>query len=103
MEKPINVDIIKKAVGIPQNIFTGYGSKKTISVVSGLSLPFTYLSEIKEQVEAKYGERMMNRKVGAVLKELDFESGGMSVVQEKPIKKNINRLERLRGLRKGVN
>ena len=103
MEKPVNVDMVKKAVGIPQNIFTGYGSKKTISVVSGLSLPFTYLSEIKEQVEAKYGERMMNRKMGMVLKDFDFESGGMPVVQEKPMKKNLNRLERLRGLRLGVN
>lgn len=103
LEQPINVDMIIKATGIPQNVFVGYGSKKTISIVAGLSFPFTYLSEIREQVEERYGERIVQRKVGGILKDFDFECGGMIVVQEKPTKKNLNRLERLRGLRKGVN
>lgn len=103
LEKPVSVDGIIKAVGIPRNVFVGYGSKKTITIVSGLSYPFTYLSEIKEQVEERYGERIVNRKVGGMLKDFDFGSGVMPIVQEKPTKKNLNRLERLRGLRNGVN
>ena len=102
MDKPINVDMIIKATGIPQNVFIGHGSKKTITIISGLSYPFTYLSEIKEQVEERFGNRTVQRKVGGILKDFDFECTGMPVVQEKPTKKNLNRLERLRGLRKGV-
>lgn len=98
------MDAIIKAVGIPQNVFTGFGAKKTITIVSGLSFPITYLSEIREQAEEKWQERMQTRsKVGGQLKEVDFCNGGMPVVQEKPIKKKLNRLEMLRNIRNGGN
>ena len=102
IETPVKVDMIMKAVGIPQNVFTGYGAKKTITIVSGLSFPFTYISEIKEQAEEKYQERMQSRnKMGGMLKELNFGSP-VSAVQEKPIKKKLNRLEMLRNLQGGL-
>ena len=101
METPVKVDMIMKAVGIPQNVFTGYGAKKTITVVSGLSFPFTYISEIKQQAEEKYQERMQSRnKMGGMLKELNFGSP-VPIVQEVPKKKNLSRLEKLRNLQGG--
>lgn len=104
LEESVDVDAIIKAVGIPQNVFTGFGAKKTITIVSGLSFPITYLSEIREQAEEKWQERMQTRsKVGGQLKEFDFCNGGMPVVQEKPIKKKLNRLEMLRNIRNGGN
>ena len=101
MDSPINTDIIIKAVGIPQNIFNGYGAKKTITIVSGLSFPFTYISEIREQAEEKYQERMQSRsKMGGMLKELSFGSP-VPIVQEVPKKKNLSRLDKLRNLQGG--
>lgn len=100
-EEPVKVDMIKKAVGIPVNIFVGHGAKKTITILSGLSLPFTYLSEIREFAEEQYEERMQSRsKMGGMLKELNFGST-VPVVQEKPMKKKLSRLEMLRNLRGG--
>lgn len=104
LEESVDVDTIIKAVGIPQNVFVGYGSKKTATIVSGLSFPITYLSEIREQAEGKYQERMQSRsKISGQLRELDFCGTGMPVVQEKPTKKKMNRLELLRNLRNGGN
>ena len=101
METPVKVDMIMKAVGIPQNVFTGYGAKKTITVLAGLSFPFTYITELREQAEEKYQERMQSRsKVSGMLKELNFGTP-VSVVQEKPTKKKLNRLEMLRNLQGG--
>lgn len=97
MEKSVDIDLIKKAVGLPQNIFTGYGAKKTVSVVSGLSFPFTYLSEIKEQVEQRYEERIVNRKMGGQLVELEL-GGAIPIVKDPPPKKKTSRLEMLRNL-----
>lgn len=101
LEETVQVDRIKKAVGIPVNVFIGYGAKKTITIVSGLSLPFTYLSEIREYAEGQFEERMQSRsKMGGMLKELNFGSP-VPIVQEVPKKKNLNRLEKLRNMQGG--
>ena len=100
-EVSVKVDMIMKAVGIPQNVFVGYGAKKTVTVLAGLSFPFVHISELKEQAEEKFQERMHNRdKVSGMIKELDL-GNAVPMVQEKPMKKRLNRLERLRNLQGG--
>lgn len=72
-EEGISIEAIKKAVGMPQNVFTGYGAEKTITVLSGLSFPITYLLEIKENAEQQHKERLMSRKQTGQLGELKLE------------------------------
>lgn len=101
LEDGVDIDAILKATGIPQNIFQGFGAKKTITILSGLSFPVTYLSEIRENAEERYKERMESRnKMGGQLKEIEFISHN-PVVVDPPKKKNISRLNMLRNLRKG--
>lgn len=103
LEEGVDVDSIIKATGIPQNIFQGFGSKKTFTLLSGLSFPITYLSEIRVNAEERYKERMESRKkIGGELKELDFSNPTMPVVVDPPTKKNMSRLEMLKNLRKGI-
>ncbi len=102
LEEGVDVDAIIKATGIPQNIFSGYGAKKTITVLSGLSFPITYLSEIRENAEERYKERMERKKTGGELKEFEFFNPTMPVVVDPPTKKNMSRLEMLKNLRKGI-
>lgn len=100
----VDTEAIIRETGIPQNVFLGFNGKKTITVLSGLSFPISFLSKIREEAEKIWGDRMQTRsKINGQLKEFDFVNGGMSVVQEKPMKKRLNRLDTLRGLRKEAN
>lgn len=97
LDEGVDIDAIIKAVGIPQNIFQGYGAKKTITILSGLSFPITYLTEIKENAEETFKTRMENRDVGKTLKELTLNvSKQQSPKQE--LKKKLSRLDMLRAL-----
>lgn len=100
LEEGIDVDPIMKAVGIPQNIFQGYGAKKTITVLSGLSFPFTYLSEIRENAQLRYRERIESRSETGRLLELDLKEPEkeqkVSTVQPK-----VSRLDMLRRMKEG--
>ena len=103
-EITVDAEAVIKEVGIPQNVFLGFNGKKTITVLSGLSFPIGYLTKIREEAERIWGDRMQSRnKVGGILKDLNFDNTGIPVVQEPPTKRKLNRLELLRGLRKGVN
>lgn len=96
LDEGIDVDAIIKAVGIPQNIFQGYGAKKTITILSGLSFPITYLTEIKENAEEKYKERMEHRDDGRKLKALTLDEPKQQL--QKQSSRKVSRLEMLRAL-----
>ena len=96
-EDPVNIADIERAVGTPVITFIGYGSKKTITVLSGLSYPVSYLSELLNSAERKFQSRMDCRnKVGGKLREVTFSA--VPIVEEKPFKKKLSRLEMLRNL-----
>jgi len=96
LDEGIDVDAIIKAVGIPQNIFQGYGAKKTITILSGLSFPITYLTEIKENAEERYKERMEHRDDGRKLKALTLDEPKQQL--QKQSSRKASRLEMLRAL-----
>ena len=96
LDEGIDVDAIIKAVGIPQNIFQGYGAKKTITILSGLSFPITYLTEIKENAEEKYKERMEHQDDGRKLKALTLDEPKQQL--QKQSSRKVSRLEMLRAL-----
>ena len=97
LDEGVDIDAIIKAVGIPQNIFQGYGAKKTITILSGLSFPITYLTEIKENAEETFKTRMENRGAGSTLKELTLNVSNQQSPKQEP-KKKLSRLELLRAL-----
>ena len=96
VEGSASAEAIIKAVGIPQNIFQGYGAKKTITILSGLSFPITYLTEIKENAEEKYKERMEHRDDGRKLKALTLDEPKQQL--QKQSSRKVSRLEMLRAL-----
>lgn len=98
-EEGISVEPIKKAVGIPQNVFIGYGAKKTITVLSGLSFPITYLREIKENAEISYRERLKSRSSIGQLQELNLEFAVSTPNCNSSVQKKVSRLELLRQLK----
>ena len=97
MDEGIDVDAVIKAVGIPQNIFQGYGAKKTITILSGLSFPITYLTEIRENAEEQYKARMMSRSEGQKLQNLNLNEPKQHV-KEPQVKPKMRRLDMLRKL-----
>lgn len=100
----VDTDVIIKEVGIPQNIFLGFNGRKTITVLAGLSFPISYLTTIRKEAEKMWGMRMENRaKMGGMLKDFEFTNTVTPVVVDPPNKRKLNRLDTLRGLRKGVN
>lgn len=99
-EEGISIEPIKKAVGMPQNVFIGYGAKKTITVLSGLSFPITYLQEIKENAEARHKERLKSRNSVGQLQELNLESIVSVSGRSSSVQKKVSRLEMLRQLKK---
>ena len=99
-EEGISIEPIKKAVGMPQNVFIGYGAKKTITVLSGLSFPITYLQEIKENAELSHKERIKNRSNSGQLQELNLESIVPTPNCNSSVQKKVSRLEMLRQLKK---
>ena len=96
LDEGIDVDAIIKAVGIPQNIFQGYGANKTITILSGLSFPITYLTEFKENAEERYKERMEHRDEGRKLKALTLDEPKQQL--QKQSSRKVSRLEMLRAL-----
>lgn len=98
LEDGIDVNAIIKSVGIPQNIFQGYGAKKTITILAGLSFPITYLSEIRENAERQHRERMGNRKEGAKLQELKLDEN-IPKKESVPAETKVSRLEMLRKIK----
>lgn len=98
LEEGIDVDAVIKAVGVPQNIFQGYGAKKTITILSGLSFPITYLTEIKENAEEQHKARLESRNGGQKLLELNLnEPKRQSINQE--TKPKMSRLDMLRRMK----
>ena len=99
LEEGIDVDAIIKAVGIPQNIFQGYGAKKTITILSGLSFPITYLTEIKENAEEQYKARMESRRDGTKLQELNLNEPKEQKENNRDVEPKMSRLDMLRALK----
>ena len=97
LDEGIDVDAVIKAVGIPQNIFQGYGAKKTITILSGLSFPITYLTEIRENAEEQYKTRMMSRSEGQKLQDLNLNEPKQQA-KEPQVKPKMSRLDMLRKL-----
>lgn len=98
LDEGIDIDAVMKAVGIPQNIFQGYGAKKTITILSGLSFPITYLSEIRENAEEQYRARMESRSVGKELQELNLNNTKQRN-ETKGSRPKVSRLDMLRRLK----
>lgn len=98
LEGGIDVDAVIKAVGIPQNIFQGYGAKKTITILSGLSFPITYLTEIKENAEEQYKARLESRIGGHKLLELNLNEPKQQL-HKQAAKSKMSRLDMLRKIK----
>ena len=99
LDDGIDIDAVIKAVGIPQNIFQGYGAKKTITILSGLSFPITYLTEIKENAEEQYKSRLESRSGGRMLQELNLDEPKKQMESKKEPKPKMSRLDMLRKLK----
>ena len=53
---------IIKAVGTPENIFTGYNGSVNITCLSGLSYPIEYIKKLGQSATAEQKQRMDKRK-----------------------------------------
>ncbi len=100
LDDGIDVDAVIKAVGIPQNIFQGYGAKKTITILSGLSFPITYLTEIKENAEERYKARLESRNGEHKLQELNLNEPKQQAKNQE-MKPKLSRLDMLRKINAG--
>jgi hypothetical protein len=91
----VDEDILCKTVGIPQNVFKGYGRSSILVAMGGLSFPIDHIKNLGKLAEREYTERMSNRKETGMLGELSF---GESKVAREEKKKKPSRLEQLRQL-----
>lgn len=98
LEDGIDIDAVIKAVGIPQNIFLGYGARKTITILSGLSFPITYLSEIKENAELQHKARLESRGAVHKLSDINLDVPKRQAENRKEAKPKMSRLDMLRAL-----
>lgn len=98
LEDGIDIDAVIKAVGIPQNIFQGYGARKTITILSGLSFPITYLSEIKENAELQHKVRLESRGAAHGLADINLDIPEGHTESRREAKPKMSRLDLLRAL-----
>lgn len=99
-ESNVDTEAIIREVGVPQNVFLGFNGKKTITILSGMSFPRSYLNEVKESAERIFEQRMLNRgKVGGRLEDLEFVV--TPIAEETPVKRKVNRLEMLKSIQGG--
>ena len=62
---------IIKAVGTPENIFTGYNGSVNIACLSGLSYPIEYIKKLGQSATAEQKQRMDKRKSTSLLDDLE--------------------------------
>lgn len=98
LEKEIDMDAVIKVVGVTQNIFQGYGAKKTITILSGLSFPISYLTEIRENAEYQHKARIGSREESQTLRMLELNEPKQQVKKpdEKPKMSRLDMLRRLK-------
>lgn len=74
---------IIKAVGTPENIFTGYNGSVNIACLSGLSYPIEYIKKLGQSATAEQKQRMDKRKSMSLLDDLEEVSTPVVPVPEK--------------------
>lgn len=67
----INEQEIVKAVGVPENIFTGNNGTVNIVCASGLGFPVEYISNLGKKAMAEQKERINKRKSFSILEDLE--------------------------------
>ena len=88
--KELKKDMLTSVFGVPKRTFTGYGSKNTIVVASGLNYPFQHVKKLAELAKEKNRERLMGRRdSGSILEELQLE--GVQKQEPAPKKKKSRR------------
>ena len=76
-----------KAIGTPENVFTGYNGNMNIVCVSGLSFPTEYISKLGKSALAEQKDRLSKRSKQHLLEDLDTED----LVTPEPVKKTGKR------------
>lgn len=76
---------IKKAVGIPENIFTGNNGNVNIVCASGLGFPTEYIADMGRKAIGEQKQRLEKKKSSNLLDDLE------ELETEIPVKKNTNK------------
>lgn len=78
---------IVKAVGVPENIFTGNNGNVNIVCVSGLQFPIEYIANMGRKAMEEQKQRLNKKKSSSLLDDLEE----LEIDMEKPAKKPINK------------
>ncbi len=81
--KGIDKAVLTNVFGVPKRTFTGYGSKETIVVASGLSFPFEHVRKLADLAREKNKERTGRKEVDNCLADLELDDAPVKAVQKK--------------------
>lgn len=96
--KKIDEHEIEKAIGVPENIFTGSNGAVNIACASGLSFPVEYITKLGKDALEEQRARLNRRQSLTLLDDLD-EIVSPVVPENKPVnKRKRTSLELLEGL-----